>query len=278
MTDAPNTWNTMQVRAWDKPQLLNSGDVPVPNHDIGFPLGFNWLDLDKGANLRTKGYADNQSANSVRLHLDAWADTTLYSAGLTWLDICKNDRDFQWGTFVTTEDHPWDKPKMQTSRNIKFAKPYAEPPKVVVWLNEIDLDKNHNWRVKCFADNITKDGFTLHCDTWADTILYSAGATWIAHPSNRSNITSGSYNTMDVRPWDQPRATNGKSINFDKKFQKTPLVLTGLNTFDIGNTANLRIRALLSNISSTGMTWNVDCWADTTLYSGGCNYLVIQDY
>ncbi|KAG8845810.1 hypothetical protein FRB96_002269 [Tulasnella sp. 330] len=268
----------MAVRAWDHPQLLNSEDVPIPVQDVGFPMGLTWLDIDRCANIRIKAYSDCLTTRSVKVHLDAWADTTLYSAGSTWLDVAKNDRDFQYGVFSTNDDHPWNQPKTETCRIITFEKPFAEPPKIVLWLKELDIDKSHNWRVKTYADNITKTGFTLHIDTWGDTILYTGTATWIAHPANRTNIASGTYNTMDVRPWNQPRVDNSGHASFGKTFQKNPLVLTALNWLDIGNTANLRIRALKSNITATGFTWNLDSWGDTTLFSAGASYLAVQDY
>jgi len=278
MSTDPNTFNTMQVRAWNQPQLLNSTDVPVPAHDMGFPMGLNWLDIDKTHNIRIKSYSDDITPKSVRVHLDAWADTILYSAGSTWLDVCQNDRDFQYGTFATTDDHPWNQPQAQTSRNIKFNKAYAEPPKVVCWINALDMDMNNNWRCKVYASDIKADGFTLHIDTWGDTKLYLGGATWIAHPANRTNIASGTYNTMDIRPWDKPQLVNGGKVTFDKAFQRNPLVLVALNSIDIGNPANLRIRATMKNVSTKGMDWNIDAWADTVLYSAGATYLAIQDY
>jgi len=278
MSNDPNTFNTMQIRAWDKPQLQNAKEIPIPPHALGFPQGLNWLDIDKSGNIRIKGFSDNVTDTTVKLHLDAWSDTTLYSAGSTWLEVAQNDRDFQHGTFATTDDHPWDKPQALTSRVIKFAKPYAEPPKVVVWLNALDMDKTHNWRVKAFADNITKTEFTLHLDTWGDTVLYLASATWIAHPANRTNIASGAYNITDVRPWEKPQVTNTGNASFGKTFQKAPLLLVAFNGFDIDHKANLRLRALKSNLTTTGFTWNLDAWGDTVLYSAGASYLAVQDF
>ncbi|KAG8883703.1 hypothetical protein FRB97_006014 [Tulasnella sp. 331] len=278
MTTDANNFNTMAVRAWDHPQLLNSEDVPVERHGQNFPMGITWLDIDRNANVRIKSYWDSPTNTSIKVHLDAWADTILYSAGSTWLEVAENDRDFQHGVFSTNDDHPWNHPQMQTSRFITFAKPFAEPPKIVLWLKELDIDKTHNWRVKTYADGITRTGFMLHIDTWGDTILYTGTATWIAHPANRTNIASGTYNTMDVRPWDQPRVNNEGHMSYGKTFEKNPLLLTALNWIDIGDDANLRIRALTSNPTRTGFTWNLDSWGDTTLFSAGASYLAVQDF
>jgi len=277
-TDPEANFNTQEVRLWNNPQQLNAKDKPLPAHDLNFPLGLTWLDIDRNANIRIKGFTDNVQPSTVKVHLDSWGDTTLYSAGCTWMDIAANDRDFQSGSFSTMDDHPWDKPQTTTSRRIDFAKPYAAPPQVVVWLNELDMDKNHNWRVKAYSSDINNTGFTLHIDTWGDTILYSATTSWISHPSNRTNIASGSYNVMDVRPWNAPQLANGKTINFSKTFERTPKVYSALNTLDIDHGHNLRIKMAQTDITNKGMTWHIDSWADTTLYSAGASYIAVQDY
>ncbi|KAG8871490.1 hypothetical protein FRB97_008619 [Tulasnella sp. 331] len=223
MTTDANNFNTLQ--------LLDSEDIPIPAHDLGFPTGLTWLDIDRSAHIRIKAYYDDHTASNVKAHLDAWGDTTPYSAGSTWLD-----------------------------------------------LKELGIDKNHNRRVKTYASNITKTGFTLHIDTGGDTTLYTGTATWLARPANRTNIASVTYNMTDVRAWDAPQVTNAGNPAFGKTFQKTPLVLTAFNWLDIDNNANLRIRALKSDITTSGFTWNLDSWGDTTLYSAGASYLAVQDY
>jgi len=278
MSNDSNVFSTEQVRAWNAPQLLNSADIPLTPVNLGFPIGLAQLDIDKTRNIRIKSYTDNVTQKSVRVHLDAWADTILYSATATWLEANNKDRDIQYGTFATTDDHPWDKPQLQTSRYIKFAKPYAEPPKVVVWLNALDIDQSKNWRVKTYTSDIKADGFTLHIDTWADTILYLGSATWIAHPANRTDIASGTYSTQDVRAWDKPQATTGGKANFDRRFQRTPRVIAALNSIDIDHNANLRVRSTTNNITTGGLGWNLDSWADTILYSAGASYLALQDF
>ncbi|KAG8983566.1 hypothetical protein FRB93_007129 [Tulasnella sp. JGI-2019a] len=89
---------------------------------------------------------------------------------------------------------------MQTVREITFDKPYAEAPKIVCWFSMIATERQHNCRTKTYTGNITKTGFTLYISTRADNIHYVATATRIAYPANRTNISSGSYNTIDVQP------------------------------------------------------------------------------
>ncbi|PIL35697.1 hypothetical protein GSI_02427 [Ganoderma sinense ZZ0214-1] len=179
------SFNTMEVRAWDKPAMNANKQILFPT-TYGCPpqvaVGLNWLDVSKDANIRVTAFADNISASSADVHINTWSDTTLYSAGCTLFPVPPGDLDFQVGQFSTQEDHPWQNPQLKTTRRFAFAREYASPPNVVVFLNQLDMAKGKNWRVTTTATDVTTTGFTLHIDTWADTVLYSATAAWIAYP------------------------------------------------------------------------------------------------
>jgi hypothetical protein len=273
------TFNTMDVRPWDQPRAENWQLISFPapySAAPGLPMGLNELDVGNGGNIRVNAYASDIHPESFHVHIDSWADTTLYSAGCVRLEVAPGDPDFQFGQFSTMDDHPWNEPKKQTSRQINFGRPYATPPQVVVWLNSLDMSRDANWRVNAYATDITATGFVIHIDTWADTVLYSGRISWIAYPSNKPNVSSGRYNTQDVRPWDQPRLANSGQATFGGSgFARPPRVLTALNSIDIDHAHNLRINLNVDSITTTGMTWHIDSWADTTLYSAGASYLAI---
>lgn len=44
----------------------------------------------------------------------------------------------------------------------------------------LDMAGNADLRVKVDVDEVSKDGFRWHLDTWGDSTLYAAGASWIA--------------------------------------------------------------------------------------------------
>ncbi|KAG9021779.1 hypothetical protein FRB95_001467 [Tulasnella sp. JGI-2019a] len=104
-----NTFYTGNLRTSTSDQTLieNQSDPPIPERDVGFAIGINHLDVDSRRSLRVKAYAD--SLRTIRI--DSWADTILNSAGCTWLEVAKNDRDFQYGVFSTLDDHPSNEPK-----------------------------------------------------------------------------------------------------------------------------------------------------------------------
>ena len=91
------------------------------------------------------------------------------------------------------------KPKDPSSVRVDFERRFVTPPKAVVFLNHIDLDKRFNWRLSVSASDTDVNGFTLHIKTWGNTGLYFPGACWIAYPEDRKHIYSTSVNTMVLK-------------------------------------------------------------------------------
>jgi len=57
---------------------------------------------------------------------------------------------------------------------------FTSPPRVLLALNSFEIDRRYNLRVNVRADSITRTGMTWHIDSWADTVLYAAGRSFIA--------------------------------------------------------------------------------------------------
>ena len=94
-----------------------------------------------------------------------WADTKLYSAGASWLEVAQGDPNIQIGEWGTTDDHPWYQAQMLTSASRTFPRPFAAPPKVLLWLHEVDMAGDRNWRVISYPSDVTSTQFNIHIDT-----------------------------------------------------------------------------------------------------------------
>ncbi|KAG9029167.1 hypothetical protein FRB95_005625 [Tulasnella sp. JGI-2019a] len=280
MSITPNTFYTRRLRpsSSDKAQLVKQTDIPILNNEIELAIGINYIDLEPQKDLRIKAYAGNIKSPFATIHIDTWWNSIFNAGGCTWLEVGKNDRDFQIGVFSTIEDHPGPEFKSKTSREISFDKPFADPPKIVCWFNWIDVDNRSHCRIKTYAENITKTGFTLYITAWDGTALYEARTTWIAHPADRNNITSGSYDTKEVCREKAPQARYERDILFDRNFRKAPLVLTALNMLDFDKGTPIKVKTLCTNVTERSMTWHLDTWNQTIRYSAGASYLAIQDY
>ncbi|KAG0641497.1 hypothetical protein HOY80DRAFT_1111997 [Tuber brumale] len=237
------SWNTQEIRPWDRPQLETSKIIAFAKPFVApprLPLGFNYLDISKDANIRAVATASDITKESFKARINTWGDTTLWSAGASWFEVSPGHLEYQTGEFSTEEDHPPNKPQLQTSRRINFDRPFVTPP---------------NWRVLTEVSGIDTNGFTIHINTWHDSILYSATAGWIAHPEDHLDVFSGTASTVGVHPWVPNKLKNSKEIAFGGlKFWKPPNIFMAINSLDFYNQADLRIRVEAKDVTETGLT------------------------
>ncbi|KAK7430897.1 hypothetical protein QQZ08_002425 [Neonectria magnoliae] len=268
-------YNTMEIRPWDKPQLNNDKVIyyqkkydAVPE----IPVGITSLDISQAANIRIRALTSEATTEKFKASLQSWADTTLYSASMTYLEKSSRFSYMQTGVYNTTETRPWNQPQLTQSKRINFAKPFNAPPKVITWLQCLDMDNKKNWRIKVYPSDIDKAGFTIHVDSWSDSILYSAGVTWLAYPADQAGVASGKFSTQDIRPWDKPQAENSSVFNFPTAFSKAPKIIMAIDSLDYDRARNLRLRLSTSSVTNTGITWHLQSWWDSVMYMAGASF------
>jgi hypothetical protein len=207
-------------------------------------------------------------------HFNALYPPALYNGVGHVFALAPSDLDFLTGEYLR---HPWDDPHSPASVRVDFERPFVTPPKVVVFLNHIALDKDHNWRIITTASNIDVNGFTLNIQTWSDTVLYAAQTCWIAYPEDRGHIFTTSVSTTDIRPWNKPQLEHSKQISFNSvEFFKTPSVFIALNYLDLDCKADLRVNAYVDGISTTRLVWHIDTWDDTVLNAAGATIIAFN--
>lgn len=277
MSGHNDTFTTDEIRPRDEPVMPNSIMVTTPYPATHFPVGLTQLDYDRDRNIRIGAYFDSikfiesSQTFSAWIHLDAWFDSIMYSAGCTWLPISKPDRDFQHGSVAI-------KPN-QLVQKITFGQEYVSAPKVVVWLKGFDIERNANWHLSVNATYVTTRGFTLKGEVWGGTQLYGHGmkVAWIAYPASRPNIDSGRFHTSELREWRNVRHEHSKTVTFDKGFGRAPRVYFALNRIDFTNNGNLSIKANVEGVTAQGMTLHLDSWGDAEMYSTEGQWIAIQD-
>lgn len=272
------TFGTSEIRSSQQPQQRNSKTVTFANKYAmvpGLVIGLTLVDIARDSNIRINAYASEIQSDKFKINLDTWDDTKkLYGAACAWLAIEADDPDFQYGSYHTIEDHDWTRTPLQNTRKIIFKRAYHAAPTVVVWLSVLDFGNKANWRIKTFATYITTTGFTIHIDTWGDTKLFGAMASWVAYPANRLGVASGSFST---RSSGQPQVYNSAFEAFGSGvFVKQPRIFMALNAFDIDRRQNMRLLVKADNVSAAGMTWHLNAWTDTTLYSAGASYIAFS--
>jgi hypothetical protein len=175
--------------------------------------------------------------------------------------------------FRTQDFPPPSKSSSLNSLQVEFQPKYPEPPSIAVGLTELNLSKDCNVRIKAYADRITESGFVIHADSWADSILYSAGAAWFEVASTDSEFQVGNFNTLELHSWNETKPQNTKRVTFERSFTEPPEVVVWLQGFDMDKNKNWKIAAHASNISNEGFEIHIDTWGDSTLYSGSASWI-----
>lgn len=235
------------------------------------------IDIGRQVTPRVKAYPSNVHREGFSINLETWAGTLLYGASCAWLEIAANDPDFQSGSYSTLEDHSWFQHETHNTRRVTFRRPYQTPPIVMVCLSAIDMSNERRWRIRTFATNITKTGFTIHIDTWDDSLLWSAAASWVAYTATKTGVASGHFSTTDIRSPKQHMRDNTGYEEFETGiFKDPPRVFMALDSFDIDHGDTLRVTAYPTNVSTAGMTWNLNTWRNSGLYSAGASYIALS--
>ncbi|KAG8986464.1 hypothetical protein FRB90_003992 [Tulasnella sp. 427] len=268
------TFNTTEVHLWNRAQQETSMVIDLPQTYVAPPtisVGLNSLDVKAGTGVRVTAFAGDIDNRKFTANVNTWANTTLWSGGINCFVMRPANLDFLSGEFATAE--------VETSERINFKRPFATPPNVVVFLRQLDVGEGSCTRVTAYATDIDAKGFTIHVDTSSDTKLRSGIAGWIAYPEDKENIYSGTANTFQVRPMQNvtPGAVAQKYIDFNNTaFYATPSVFVALNTIDCSTAHDLRVNAYSTDISTRGMTWHIDSWSDTILYSAGISFIAFN--
>jgi hypothetical protein len=79
----------------------------------------------------------------------------------------------------------------EVTRRISFPKQLKSVPQLWVCLSHLDVSGETNMRVRAFADEVTRDGFTLHAATWADSSIYAVSVAWVASADDEVRHESG---------------------------------------------------------------------------------------
>ncbi|KAH8595971.1 metalloprotease, partial [Bisporella sp. PMI_857] len=280
-------FSTNQARSWYPPVALNSRLIQFDPPYLEAPritLGLTSLDMEHTSNIRINAHTapvQQRNGNDFVLNLDTWWDSALYMAAATWLEFQGQETDFQVGEFDTLTQRNIGEPRnveaggiRRDVKHISFpAGVYSEPPNVVVWLKAFDLSNGANWRVRALAQNITSTGFDLSIESWADTVIYGATASYVAYPKGKEGVLSGTACSTDHRNWYPAQLANGARVNFAKAFDKEPKVFLAISQLDIDSARNLRINAFADNVSAEGFNWHADAWADTLCYSAGVDWI-----
>ncbi|RPA97726.1 hypothetical protein L873DRAFT_1809129 [Choiromyces venosus 120613-1] len=238
--------------------------------DPGLVVAITNLDLDSASPHIAVSVSDKCASSFTGTILSR---KPFYAGACSWLSIPPEDEDFLCGT--VRENWVRDnRPQINAIHPVQFTRNFASPPKVVVWLSEVELGR---W-VRVSAAFIHTYGFSVRFETndLAEPAK-DAVVSWVAYPADMPGIFSGTASTKAQRPTTSPQLYNTGYIGFPEGvFKKTPRVMAGLNYLDLGSKRISRINVECSNVNIFGMTWDANSWCDSVLNGAGISYLAFE--
>lgn len=211
------------------------------------------------ANTRSTNFQDDQcdihlGINPTDAQLKSGARLSnpgLVSANITSLETAQDDPAFQVGSFGAKPILTWagsKQGKLNNSKYIKFERPFLEPnPVVIVWLKSLHYRRGFATRINAYASDITAEGFTIHIDSSDDSYFFSAGASWVAYPSDMPGTHTGVIGAGAV--------TANFPANTFTESPKLLLAATELN-FDASNPVDFEVYA--EELDENGMKVGVE--------------------
>ena len=116
----------------------------TPSH---LPHDLCWLDIRCEATIHVKLMLQNITESCADYHITIWYDGTLYSSTAHVFALASSDLEFLTGEHMCNCSNP-------SSVCINFEHIFITPPKVVIFFNSINLDKDHNWHLSTTASDI----------------------------------------------------------------------------------------------------------------------------
>ena len=264
-------------------KLISFTQEPIPQVSVGI------TNLNLGSqHVRATAFATESSRDSFRLNFNATADTTLHesrsnpesdtvlrSGKAAWLRTAPNDPNFQVGRWSVGAAYPKGKYLYPDNKGtVKFSRPFASKPKVLLWIAGMDFSKAYNFRVQAQVLDVTPESFTLNVGPWGDSTLYKADVTWIAH-ADIPGIQSGQFSTEDMRSGGNWALQTLGSTRFGTPFKKPPKFVAALSKFEFGCGRNITVTTT-TKVNEKGVEWSMDSSGDTHQYITACSYIAFD--
>lgn len=142
----------------------------------------NRLDLVSGDehDYKLRAFADDISTTGFSGHLDTWDDGEVHGAAMCWIAFRQGKKRVDSGRFSTTDVRRQTDPRERTTGKVEFPQHFEIVPTVLAALDMIDAAGNADLRIKVSISEVDRTGFRWTLETWDDSTLYAAGASWIA--------------------------------------------------------------------------------------------------
>ncbi|KAI4859659.1 hypothetical protein F4820DRAFT_439139 [Hypoxylon rubiginosum] len=110
-------------------------------------------------------------------------------------------------------------------------------------------------------------------DTNLGEIVFESVGLKVVVAVERVLIQSGTWDSQDVRAWNEPHEKTEGRIKFLTDFNTTPVVMVGMISADVSGGTNFRVKVYATDIDLHGFTIHADTCNDTKVYSCGVSWV-----
>lgn len=177
------TYKTGDDYHWQDPKTLSQRWITFPCAYSTPPKVVVWLtalDMPSGDNWRVKTYETNVTTTGFNIHIDTWGGSVIFYTIASWVAYPADKPNVFSGRFSTESVRSSSCPQLYNSGYVSFGNTFASPPRTILAINSIDISCKQDLRFAVKASDISAAGMTWHLDSWDDTVLNSAGASYIA--------------------------------------------------------------------------------------------------
>lgn len=134
--------------------------------------------------------------------------------------------------------------------------------------------------VKIYSDDTLKSlALTIHVkfEDLHSSLTFRCVGVGVSLPpaSSGVKVDSGTWNTMDVRDWEDSTTEAKERINFKSEFATVPIVTAGMTGADVCKEENFRVKVYVDGVDTKGFTIHADTWGGTHLYSAGVSWIAL---
>lgn len=177
-------------------------------------------------------------------------------------------------SFSTSEIRSWHDPRSRNSKTFPTNYPADVFP---IGIYMIDIGREHNVRLRAYADNIRpaeagsyhQFKADFHLDAWADTQLFAAGCCWLDASIHSTDFQFGRYTTGRLY------SETYRDILFEGQYSSDPKIVVWLSAIDIDKSNNTRIKAFATNVTKWGFRLRVSTWAKTTVHDATVSWIAV---
>ena len=242
-------------------------------------FGLAKIDCDQNTRNRSMAVSvPDITPSEFTAHIASFNECNAYAIDCSWMTL-PDDLHLEHGSVDTHSTGAVYNDNFR--QRVVFDQRFASPPRVCVWLQEIDypshveagLAANVFTSIVVTTDNISDNSFTLSITSWANRKYRSVRAGWFAYPAEEDGKRVKSGRNTVARAQGVLKQNSGF---YGQPFSRTPATFIAISKVDFGYNANLRMMCRANAPNPQTLEWEYGTWSDSNMDSAEVTWIAIE--